>query len=170
MPNKYNHFTNGGLNQKYKYFDAINTKGGVNSKHSGVVFSTGNTTDTELTLNTIAEVTEGTFDGYNLERTSRTNNRLYNENQTRRTIKVTAVITLETGNAVETNIRLHILKNGEDVTVAEPVFGVKNTKVSMSDTEIVEWEPGDYLSIGIENQSNSTDALVSETKLIVYSE
>jgi len=172
LPNEYNHFTNGGLNQAYKYFSVKGTKGGVDSKHSGVVYSTGNTSanQTPLTGGAISEITQGTFGEYNMERTSRTDNRLYNENQTRRTVKVTAIISLDTNVATEKKIRMHILKNGVDVTVAEPIFGVKNAFVTIVDTDIIEWEPGDYLSIGISNETDDTPVTVAESKLIVYSE
>ena len=172
LPNEYNHFTNGGLNQAYKYFSVKGTKGGVDSKHSGVVYSTGNTSanQTPLTGGAISEITQGTFGEYNMERTSRTDNRLYNENQTRRTVKVTAIISLDTNVATEKKIRMHILKNGVDATVAEPIFGVKNAFVTIVDTDIIEWEPGDYLSIGISNETDDTPVTVAESKLIVYSE
>ena len=165
--NKYNHFTNGGLNQTYVQFNVSDTKNGDDSKVSGVLYITGNTADTTLTGSpTIDEVTEGTEDIYNNERTELSNGRICNTDPSSRFAKVNVVMSLVRGDANVKTIRPHILKNGtEDVSSSEPVVDVANSNISVSDFEEVEWELGDCLSLGLESENGATDVQVSEYKL-----
>ena len=165
-PNRLNNFAGGSLDETYKYFRFIGTLNHPDSRNSGVVYTTGNATPTPLTQNVITEVTQGTFDIYNEERTFRSANRLCNDNPSPTIEKITALLTMVTANAAASEIRVHILLNGEDVTIAEPSIDVANRNVSTVDIEQILWGEGDCVSIAIENLDNGTDVTVVESKLI----
>ncbi|NIP55608.1 MAG: hypothetical protein GWN00_08790 [Aliifodinibius sp.] len=165
-PEYRNNFTGSSLNQKYKDYRFVGTLNGFDSERTGVIYITGNTTATTITnANTIYEVTQGTPLTYNLERASQSGNRLCYDDDAPSLVTAQAFATMrKTG--VAQAIVLHILKNGEDATVAEPVVDVAARNVTLSDVEEIEMSNGDCLSIGIENIDGTDNIIVDTYKLL----
>lgn len=165
--NYLNKFTGSSLNQTYKYFTFFNTLGHPNSATTGVIYFTGNATPTPLTLNNAAPVVEPTYFSDNLERMEQIGNKLYYRGINPIALTITCIVTMTSGTALAKAIVLHIYKNGEDITVAEPVVDVLNRQVSIFDIEETILETNDYLEIWITNTTDSTDITVTNGKLIV---
>lgn len=144
-----------------------NTKGVGNSGNIGQYYMLGNATVTTINTQGVYEKILGTTTaGQYLEKFTHENNKLIYNGALTGFFKVTAVVTLSSGN--NKVISLRVAKNGTNIaqSTSESTTSGTGRSENIKIADIVELVPTDYIELFVANTTDTTNVTVENLNLI----